>query len=156
MHQTVGNVLRTLLHVNPPATTGEAKKLVDEALSTAMHAMRSCIHTTLGGSPGSLVFNRDMFLNIPFIADWNTITQKREQLVNENLRRANKKRRQYDYAPNQKVLKKLHDPTKLGQRTSGPYNIEQVHVNGTITIELRPGVTEQINNRRVIPFREDS
>ena len=97
-----------------------------------------------------------MFLNIPFIADWNTITQKREQLVNENLRRANRKRRRFDYAPNQKVLKKLHDPTKLGQRTSVQYNIEQVHVNGTITIELRQGVTEQINVRRVIPFWEDS
>ena len=156
MHQTVGNVLRTLLHVNPPSTTGQAKELIDEALSTAMHAMRSCIHTTLGGSPGSLVFNRDMFLNIPFIADWNAITQKREQLVNENLRRANKKRRRFDYAPNQKILKKLHDPTKLGQRTTGPFKIAKVHVNGTLTIELREGVTERINIRRVIPFREDS
>ena len=156
MHQTVGNVLRTLLHVNPPSTTGQAKELIDEALSTAMHAMRSCIHTTLGGSPGSLVFNRDMFLNIPFIADWNAITQKREQLVNENLRRANRKRRRFDYAPNQRVLKKLHDPTKLGQRTTGPHKIQQVHVNGTLTIELREGVTERINIRRVIPFREDT
>ena len=103
---TVGKVLHTLLHVNPLTTTGEAKELVDEALSTAMHVMRSCIHTTLGRSPGSFVFNRDMFLNILFIADWNAITQKREQLVNENLRRANKKIRGYDYEPNQKVLKK--------------------------------------------------
>ena len=154
MHQTVGNILRTLLHENPPRDVKGAKELIDDALSMAMHALRSSVHTTLGGSPGSLVFSRDMFLNIPLIADWHAITQRREQLVNENLIRANKKRRTFDYAPNQHVLKKLIAPTKLGERTCGPFRITQVHTNGTITIERRPGVTERINIRRVIPFRE--
>ena len=153
MHQTVGNVLRTLLHVKPPQTVGSANDLIDEALSTAMHAMRSSVHNTLGGSPGSLVFNRDKFLNIPLIADWHSITNKREHLVNENLRRANKRRRRFDNAPNQQVLKKLHEPTKLGERKVGPYRIANVHTNGTLTIELRPGVTERINIRRVTPYR---
>ena len=153
MHQTVGNVLRTLLHVRPPENTTNAKELIDEALSTTMHSMRASVHTTLGGSPGSLVFNRDMFLNIPLIADWHAITTKREHLVNENLRRANKKRRRFDYTINQQILKKLHEPTKLGNRTTGPYSIKQVHANGTITIELREGVTERINIRHVIPYR---
>ena len=89
MHQTVGNILRSLLHVKPPERVGDAKELITEALSMAMHAMRSSVHTTLGSSPGSLVFNRDMFLNIPLIADWHAITTKREHLVNENLWRAN-------------------------------------------------------------------
>ena len=62
-------------------------------------------------------------------------------------------RRQYDYAPGQKVLKKVHDPTKLGVRTSGPYTIERVHVNGNLTIELRPGVSERINIHRVLLYR---
>jgi hypothetical protein len=154
MHQTVGNILRVLLHENPPKNVGNGNALVDEALSIAMHAMRSSIHTTLGGSPGSLVFNRDMFLNIPLIADWHAITKRREQLVNENLLRANKKRRRYDYTVNQKILKKLHAPTKLGERTCGPFKITQVHTNGTVTIERRPYVTERINIRRIIPFRE--
>jgi hypothetical protein len=70
MHQTVGNTLRTLLHGEPPQDVTKAKDFIDEALSTAMHAMRTGVHTTLGSSPaGSLVFNRDMFLNIPLIAD---------------------------------------------------------------------------------------
>jgi hypothetical protein len=42
---------------------------------------------------------------------------------------------QYDFTPGQKVLKKLHDPTKLGVRTTGPYTIEQAHVNGIRSIE---------------------
>jgi hypothetical protein len=40
-----------------------------------MHGMRAGVHSTLGSSPDSLVFNRDMFLNIPLIADWHVITQ---------------------------------------------------------------------------------
>ncbi len=65
MHQTVGNVLRTLLHDNPQQNIANAEQHVDEALSIAMHAMRAGVHTTLGSSPGNLVSNRDMFLNIP-------------------------------------------------------------------------------------------
>jgi hypothetical protein len=73
MHQTVGNVLRTLLHGNPPQNIANAEQL-NEALSIAMHTMRAGVHSTLGSSPGNLVFNRDMFLNIPLIADWHAIT----------------------------------------------------------------------------------
>ena len=65
MHQTVGNVLRTLLHRESPQNIASAKEYVDEALSIAMDAMRAGIYSTLGSSPGSLTYNRDMFLNIP-------------------------------------------------------------------------------------------
>ncbi|KAL7504058.1 hypothetical protein ACHAXN_001770 [Cyclotella atomus] len=148
MHQTVENVLRVLIHGNPPKTMSKAKDIVAEALSTAMHAMR-----TLGSAPGSLAFARDMFLNFPLVADWQTIARKREQHVNENLCRANQKRRQYDYATGKQVLKKVHNPNLLGVRTNGPYTIQCVHVNGTLTIVLHPGVTERINIRRIIPYR---
>ena len=156
MHQTVGNILRTLLLEDPHITVIAANDLIDEALSIASHAMRTGVHTTLGSSPGSLVFNRDMFLNIPLIADCHLIPQRRENLVNYRFIRQNTQRRQYNYKIGQKVLKKLHKPAKLGQRTSGPFDILQVHNNGTIPIQLRPGVTERINIRRIIPFREDS
>jgi hypothetical protein len=130
-----------------------ARDIVDDALATAMHAMRTTVATTLGSAPGSLAFARDMFLNVPLIADWQSIARLREHHVNENLRRANRKRYQFDYAPGQQVLKKVHDPTKLGVRTDGPYTIERVHDNGNLTIILRPGVTERINIRRVLPYR---
>ncbi len=92
-HQTLGNVLRILLHSEPPQNISDAKEFVDEALSIAMHAMRAGIHSTLVSSPGSLVFNWDMFLNIPLIANWHAITQKREHLIHENLIQKNQKRR---------------------------------------------------------------
>jgi hypothetical protein len=56
-----------------------------------MHAMRAGIHSTLGSSPGSLTCNRDMFLNIPLIADWHASTQRREHLIDKNLIRENQK-----------------------------------------------------------------
>ena len=154
MHQTVGNILRTLLYSNPPRTVANAADLVDQALATAMHAMRVNVHTTLKSSPGSLVFGRDMFLDVPLIADWETIQQNRQSLVNERLRRTNMGRRSYDYIQGQRVLKKRHKPDKLGRLTEGPYVITQVHTNGNVTRELRPGVTERINIRRVLPYKE--
>ena len=130
------------------------KEFVDEALSIATHAMRAGIHTILSSSPGSLVFNRDMFLNIPLIANWHAITLRREHLIHENLLRENQKRRRYDYMPQQRVLKKRWKPRKLHKRSSGPYRVVQTHVNGTVTIKLRPGVSERLNIQKIMPYTE--
>ncbi len=130
----------------------QARVIIDNALATAMHAMQTTIATTFGSTPGALAFAQDMFLNVLLIADWQAIARTCEHHVNENLRHANRKRRQYDYAPGQQVLKKVRDPTKLGVRTEGPYTIEHVHVNGNLTILLREGITECINIRRVLPY----
>merc|ERR1712051_619215 len=116
MHQTVRNVLRTLLYLNPPRTVANAADLIDQALSTAMHAMRTNIHTTLKGAPVALVFGRDMFLDIPLISDWKAIQLDRRTIVNEHLKRTNTRRRSYDYVQGQKALKKYLTPDKLGRR----------------------------------------
>ena len=81
-----------------------------------------------------------MFLNVPLVAHWQKISRKREHHVNENLRKANAKSRSYDYAEGQKVLKKVHNPTKLVVRTTGHYPIQRVHVNRNLTIESLPGL----------------
>ena len=156
MHQTVANILRTLLYTNPPQNMDDANDLIDDALATAtaMHATRTNVSSTLGSSPGALVYSRDMFLDIPLITDWILIQQRREQIVNESLCRHNNKRRTYDYIQGQQVLKKLHKPTKLSLRTEGPYNVTRVHTNGTVSIQLRPSVTERINIRRIIPYHQ--
>ena len=119
-----------------------------------MHAMRVNVATTLNSSPGALVYGRDMFLDVPLIADWQVIAERRTQVVNKILRRANLKRRKYDYVQGQQVPKKTHKRTKLSERKEGPYPISQVHVNRTVSITLRPGVTECINIRRVIPYHQ--
>ncbi len=50
--------------------------------------------------------------------------------------------------------RKKWKPCKLGKRTSGPYRVLQTHVNGTLTIELRLGISERLNIRKVIPYKE--
>jgi hypothetical protein len=39
--------------------------------------------------------------------------------------------------------------------TEGPYRIVTVHVNGTVSIKLTPGIIERINIRRIIPYQEE-
>ncbi len=91
-------------------------------------------------------------MNMLLIADWQAIACTCEHHVNENLRRANRERRQFDYALGQQVLKIVHDPTKLGVRMEGLYTIERIHVNGNLTILLHEGITEHINIYKVMTY----
>jgi hypothetical protein len=82
MHQTVTNVLRTLVHTNPPRNMTQARDILDDALATAMHAMQTTFATTLWSTPGAIAFARDMFLNMPLIADLQAIARTRGHHVN--------------------------------------------------------------------------
>ena len=94
-----------------------------------------------------------MLLNIPVVADLHFIEQKRQQLIQKNLERANRGRiRHYDYAIGNQVLKLIYQPKKLEPRTEGPFSITRVHVNGSVTIQKTPLTTERLNIRRVRPY----
>jgi transposase InsO family protein len=84
IHHTVGNVLRTLVHANPPQNMTQARDIIGDALATAMHTMHTTVATTLGSAPGALAFARDMFLNVPLIDDWQAIARLCKHHVNEN------------------------------------------------------------------------
>jgi hypothetical protein len=83
IHQTIGNILRTNIwgHTAKHMGTHCQYKIYEDRLLIqkniygisliAMHGMRAGVHSTLGSSPGNLIFSRDMFLNIPMIADWH-------------------------------------------------------------------------------------
>jgi transposase InsO family protein len=152
MHQVVGNILRTLLHTNPPQHMANAEALVDYALATASYAMRCTIHRTLGISPGALVFHRDMLMDIPFVADLLLLRDKRQALIDYNLRRENNRRRNHDYQIGDQVLEILPQPNKLGKLTNGPFTITRVHTNGTVTIQRAQGLRDRITIRRLRPF----
>jgi hypothetical protein len=61
MHHTVTNLLRTLVHTNPPWNMTQAKDIIDDALATAMHAMQTTIATTLESTPGAFAFAQGSF-----------------------------------------------------------------------------------------------
>jgi hypothetical protein len=48
----------------------------------------------------------------------------------------------------------VYKPNKLEPQAVGPYSIKKVHANGTLTIQLGPGVVERISLRRVKPYHQ--
>ena len=152
MHQTVAQILCTYIQTNPPQNQQEATTLIDHALSSASYAMRAAIHRTLKVSPGALVFHRDMLLPIPLISDFNIIRARRQAVIDDNNRRANLRRRFKDYKINDEVLILVQDPATMQERQIGPFSIQEVHVNGTVTILRRPNVLQRINIRRLRPY----
>ena len=86
-----------------------------------------------------------MLLNVPLLVDMIGICARRQVKIDRDLIRANARRTAFDYRHGETVLKKVQDPRKLEHRWDGPYPIERVHVNGNVSIALKPGVLERIN-----------
>ena len=131
LHNTVGDVLRVILRTNRPINQEMAGQAIDNALATTMHSTRCAVNHTMRTSPGALAFNRDMLMDVPFIANLAAIRDRRQQLINTNLLRTNKRRIDYNYRVGDNVMIKRYDPTKLQERLHGPYRISQVCVNGS-------------------------
>jgi len=154
LHRAVGQIIRTQVHLTPPTNAAEANALVDNALATAMWAHRSSPNSALSNhSPGALVFQRDMLLDIPIITDILSITQRRQAKIHQRLLRANTKRTHHDYKVGDQVFVKLHDrKNKLSLVRLGPFPIIQVHTNHNVTIQRGP-IHERISIRHLIPYR---
>jgi hypothetical protein len=75
MYITIGNMLRTTVSTHPPRDVTEADEIVDSSLASAQYAICAAIHRTLQIPPGALVFQRDMLLPIPIIADCNNLSK---------------------------------------------------------------------------------
>ena len=60
-----------------------------------------------------------------------------------------------DYSVNEEVYLRVNYNTsdKAKPIYRGPYRITQVHTNNTVTIQIRPGVTDRFNIRRIKPKR---
>ena len=154
MHQTVGNSLCAMSTMHPPDGIDSANCLVDTAVADSLFATHASVHGTFKASPGSLAFGRDMILDIPIIADWELIQRNRQQLIDQRLIDANRKRFSHDHIGDQ-VLKLNYKPDKLAPRATGPYQIETVHTNGTVTICFDPITIERISIRRIKPYNQE-
>jgi hypothetical protein len=105
MHQVVGNSLRVVSTLNPPAGIVHANnQLVDTAIANTMYATCATVHSALKTTPGAMVFERDMLLDSPLIADLQLIQTRQQQLINNRLIVANRKQFSYDYAIGEEVL----------------------------------------------------
>jgi hypothetical protein len=70
VHLVLGDALRTF---ELQERESDAMDPWSSFLASAAFAIRSTHHTTLGASPGQLVFGRDMLLPIKFKANWAEI-----------------------------------------------------------------------------------
>ncbi len=149
VHQVLGNALRNF---ELEKRELDASDPWDAFLTAAAFAIRSTHHTTLQASPEQLVFGRDMFLPIKFVADWTRIHQQKKKKIEESNQRENKTRIPHKYKRGDKVL--LTTPGKLPKMRAprdGPYEVVEVHDNGTVTI--RDGHVERlVNQRRLTPY----
>ena len=155
VHATVGNVIRVMCAATPPHTTEDAQDIVEDALSTAMHATRCASHGSLNNiSPGTVVFHRDMFLDLPFVADLIAIQKMRQRQVDMRLIRANAQRISKDWKVGDMVLVRgsTKSSDKAYPRFRGAYPIIRVHTNGNVTVRHNNGVEERVNIRRIKPY----
>ena len=139
--------------MNPPNNIVDANMILDTAIANTVFALRSSFHSSLQTTPGALAFGRDMILDLPVVADLNLIRERKQQLIDERLITANRKRFSYDYHVGDEIMKLIYKPDKLQPRAEGPYPIVQVHTNGTVTIQKAPYLIERINIRRIKPYR---
>jgi len=152
-HKSMGQILRTIFDREKPTTMTQLNQVVNSALASTMRAMRCSASTSLDGiSPGSLVFGRDMLLNIPIVTDIISISENRQLQTDLRLERENRRRSQFDYQVGGSVYVNNHFSTadKLKPVWKGPYKILRVHANGTLTVE-RGQIHERLSIRRCKP-----
>ena len=95
-----------------------------------------------------------MLLPIQLKTDWARIRQRKQDIIDYNVRRENLKRIEHEYRVGDKVL--LEKPgliCKLSAPRTGPFRITETYTNGTVRIQ-RGVVNERVNIRRLTPFKE--
>ena len=97
MHQTMLNVLKVYAKTTRTDGYDQVRHLMEHAIAACVHATRIAVNHTMQHTPGEIVFQRDMLLDIPVIADLVAIRQRKQLLIDENLRRQNEKRIEYHY-----------------------------------------------------------
>ena len=99
-----------------------------------------------------LVFGRDAILNLSHEANWQLIKIRKQELINKNNERENKKRVNYKYKPGDLVLVKNERKTKFGTDAyQGPWKVTAVNVNGTVNIQ-KGIVNDKVNIRNIHPY----
>jgi hypothetical protein len=101
-------------------------------------------------------FGRDMLFDIPFVADWHKIGERRQSLTDHGNQHENTKHIDYDYKVGDKVLVINKGILRKAEYAYGkePWTITTVHTNGTISIQ-RGTKMERLSIWRVEPFTDD-
>ena len=157
MHQTISTMIAISLHENPPTNFEDVSSLIMRKCKAAQFAIRATTHSTLKFSPGELAFGRNILHPFSTQINWKELLKGKQETIDKANIKENARRRYYDYKVGDKILilntashKGKLEPTVLSE---GPWEIVQVHTNGTVSI-LRNTYIERMNIRRIRPFFE--
>ena len=153
MHKIIADILRNIIKDDPPRRRQDAEEKIDIALATCVHALRCAVNHTMKTSPGAMVFNQDMLMNVQLIADLESIRGHRQQQIDSNILLHNQKRIDYHYQIGELVKMLTLDPSKLSEKFKGPYRVVQVNANGTVSLQIRPHITTTVNIRKIEPYK---
>jgi transposase InsO family protein len=87
VHKVVNNMLRSF---DLEQENLEEDNPFEYFLQSTALAIRSTYHTTLQATPCQLVFGRDMIHNIAFMANWNPIQKRKQDIINKSNQKENK------------------------------------------------------------------
>ena len=100
---------------------------MDTCFATAVYASKVAIHCTLNISPGALVPQRDMILNIPLITHLLQLHERWQIIIDEQLQCAYLSRKTFDYQSGDEILSLTNNPSTLQDHGIGTFTIIQVH-----------------------------
>jgi hypothetical protein len=147
IHQVMGDSIRSMeLHKRKFDDL-----TVNAVLQNVAYGLRSTYHSSLAASPCQTVFGRDMIINAIYLANWKDITTRRRSQIKNNNVYENKSRIPHDYAIGESVYVRKSNIEKKFNPLQGPFPIEKIYSNGTVTIRRSPTVTERINICRLHP-----
>ena len=155
-HQVLANQIHSLVLMSIEITS--LADIQTEILAPVQWAMNSTYHTTLQATAGQLAFSRDMILPTTFIAHWETMRRRRQELTDRDNSRENSRCVKHVYSNGDLVLIRQPAQGKLAKPTRGPYRIidaSNQSINGTVVVDLNHS-SETFNVRRLIPFRRPS
>ena len=95
---------------------------------------------------------RDAVLNINQEANWQSIKQYKQALINKGNQLENRRRQSHVYHIGDKALLKNARKTKFNQYAYiGPYTVTEVWNNGTVGAH-RGNITDTYNLRNITPY----
>ena len=132
IHQTIGNIIRT----------SDVSNIVNNdpcsgILSATTFSVRTTYHTTLQAYLTYLVFERDIILNIKYVANWEQILQRKQERINCNNMHKNMHHNNHQYKVGEKILVKRKKNSNKYLECMGLFLITQINDNGTIHFQKR-------------------
>jgi hypothetical protein len=128
LHQVLAQMLRTAeLDMAKTVTPDDVNVFLDNAA----WAICFTYHTVLKSSPVTAIFGSNMLFDIPFISNWNKISNYRQCQTDLNTARKNSKRVNYDYKVGNKVLLTEEGILRKAESpySKKPWTITTIHTN---------------------------